>query len=263
MFIALSFVFGTLIGSFLNVVILRLPKEETLSGRSHCMHCGHTLTAGELVPIVSFLWLGGKCRSCSTRISPRYAIIEALTGLLFAATMALVAPKDLTGVLLLARDWFVLCVLFSVFVIDLEHMLILDRIVFPSVAVVLVVNIALDVVQKSGFGWHSATISGLLGALAGPLPFYALWYFSRGRWMGFGDVKLLILLGMILGFPLVFVGVFIAVIAGGLVAMALLFAGRAALKTKIAFGTFLSVGAVVALFWGQPLLSWYLAMIGL
>ena len=262
MYIFLSFIFGTLIGSFLNVVILRLPKEETLSGRSHCVHCGHVLTAGELIPIFRYLWLGGKCRSCKTRISPRYAIIEALTGLLFAATLVIAAPQDLTGVLLLARDWFIVSILLLVFVIDLEHMLILDRIIFPSAILVLMSNIALDLVQKNGIGWHSAAISGLLGALVGPLPFYVVWYLSRGRWMGFGDVKLLILLGMILGLPRVFVGVFIAVILGGLVAVGLLWARKAALKTKIAFGTFLSVGALAALFWGQPLLSWYLAMIG-
>jgi leader peptidase (prepilin peptidase)/N-methyltransferase len=261
--LGIIFYFGAIVGSFLNVVILRLPEEKTLNGRSSCVFCHHTLGAPELFPLFSYLALRGKCRHCHKRISPRYFIIEMITGLLFVGLWLVMAPGDIFGVLYFVRNCFVAAVLLSVFVIDLEHFIILDSIIFLSSIVILVMNGLLGIIGStsilSGSGYF---ISGLIGAVLGVLPFWLIWYFSKGRWMGFGDVKLGMFLGLVLGFPQILVGYFIAVILGGVVSSGLLVLTKKTLKSQIPFGTFLSLGTFIALLYGPRLLSWYMAFLG-
>src|SRR4051812_3628209 len=123
---ALIFYFGCIIGSFLNVVILRLPQEEQLGGRSHCVHCGHILSSYELVPLLSYVGLRGACRACHSTISPRYFIIETITGLLFLTAWLLSAPVGVADYLQLLASWVLLASMVVVFMIDFEHYLILD-----------------------------------------------------------------------------------------------------------------------------------------
>jgi len=259
----LSFCFGAIIGSFLNVVILRLPEGQSLNGRSHCVKCHHLLGAFDLIPLVSFVFLKGHCRYCGVKISPRYFIVELVCGLLFAAAFYSIRPADFSAAVLLLKYWLVLAALLAVFVIDFEHFLILDCIVFPAAGAALILNFVLDLslhIKLLSLG--SNLVSGLLGAAVLWLLFYAVWFFSSGKWLGFGDVKLAILLGLILGWPLVLVGFMIAVIIGGAVsALLLAFFGKT-LKSQIPFGTFLAIGAVLALFYGDKLLNWYLAILG-
>lgn len=259
----LVFIFGSCIGSFLNVVILRLPNEESLSGRSHCVHCGHTLSAMDLVPLLSFTLLGGKCRYCRKPISPRYFIIEIITGLLFVLNWHLVNPYSSLSFFALGVNAFIIGVLIAVFVIDLEHYLILDRIIFPSVIFMAVANLVFDLLAgQTPLTWHSHFISGILAALLATLPFFAVWFFSKGAWMGFGDVKLMLFLGLALGWPNVFVALFLAVILGGILSAMLLALKTKTLKSRLPFGTFLALGSLTALFYGEYLLSWYLGLLG-
>ncbi len=261
--VGIIFYFGAIVGSFLNVVILRLPEEKTLTGRSACVFCHHALGVLELFPLLSFLGLRGKCRHCHKKISPRYFIIELITGLLFAGLWLVMAPTEIFGLLLFVRNCFVAAVLLSVFVIDLEHFLILDSIVFPASAVALVFNVILTLVGGSSlFSTSGLLVSGLVGGLLGFLPFWLIWYFSNGRWMGFGDVKLGLFLGLVLGFTQVFVGYFIAVLLGGAISIFLLMFTKKTLKSQIPFGTFLSFGALLALVYGDRLLNWYMAFLG-
>jgi len=257
------FIFGAAIGSFLNVVILRLPNDEHVTGRSHCPHCGHTLGALELIPLVSFVLLGGKCSSCKANISPRYFIIEGITGLLFLVGWLHFNPLATASWLLFAEWMVVSAAALAIFVIDLEHYLILDVIVFPVLIIVCLLALASDISSgHSIFSFHSLFVSSLLGAAAGSAPFFLIWYFSKGKWMGFGDVKLLLLLGAATGLRLVPVVVLLAIFSGGAVSSVLLIGTKKTLKSHIPLGTFLSISLLVTLVWGQNILRWYLGILG-
>ena len=262
-FALLVFLFGAIFGSFLNVVILRLPKRQTLGGRSHCTTCGHVLSPWELLPLVSFLWLGGRCHSCKARISPRYFIIESVTGLLFLAGWLVIAPKDPLSALLFFKWLCMAAVCLVIFVIDLEHYIILDKIVFPALALVLLLSLIATLLgHQSVLSLSSPFVSAIFGAAAGSLPFFILWYFSKGEWMGFGDVKLMLLLGAAVGLPLVVIALLLAIWSGGLVSGGLLLFSNKTMQSKVPFGTFLTGGALVTLLFGPQLLHWYLGILG-
>jgi leader peptidase (prepilin peptidase)/N-methyltransferase len=270
LFLILVFGFGAIIGSFLNVVILRLPKDETLEGRSHCNSCGHNLRALDLVPIFSYVFLGGKCRYCGHKISPRYFFIELITGVLFALAYSMLNPAlDIYGALTTLKWWLLICVCIITFVVDFEHFIILFYAIVPPAIFVGLLNIFLDInMHRSLLGLTSTFASGILGMLAGFLFFGLFWYASKwktgktGQWMGFGDVELSACLGMMLGWPLIGVSIFIAVILGGAVSVFLLAFKGKTFKSMVPFGTFFSFSAVLSLFYGERLLHWYLALLG-
>ncbi len=259
---SIIFVYGLCIGSFLNVLIWRLPQEKKITGRSKCAHCSHALAAWDLVPVFSYLSLLGKCRYCKKQISPRYFIIEILTGIIFLFSYLYFMPISLVGWIMFFQAVLALCILMIVFVVDLEHYIILDSVILFGVVFMSVFNIILDFLLKhSLFSLNSLFINGLLAAVAAAVPFFGLWFFSKGRAMGFGDVKLALFLGAFLGLSKVFVALFIGIMLGGAVGLVLmLFAGKN-LKTKLPFGTFLSLGAFIALFWGEKILGWYLGLL--
>ena len=260
----LVFYFGCVVGSFLNVVILRLPKGQKLTGRSHCLSCSHQLGTFELVPLLSFVFLFGRCRYCKAKISFRYFVIELLTGLLFMAVWKNGLPLlSVADYALLLRNFFIVAVLIAVFVIDFEHYLILDTVIFPGIILVLLFNLAIGAALGLGLlpGLHNFLWS-LLGAIVAAAPFYLLWLASKGRWLGFGDVKFALFIGAVFGWPLLAVSLMSAVFIGGASSVLLLLSKRKTLASRVPFGTFLSLGAAVALFFGQKLLDWYLSLMG-
>lgn len=244
-----AFVFGCLIGSFLNVVIWRLPRQESLTGRSHCPKCNHQLNVLDLIPLIGFLFFRGKCRYCKAKVSVRYPIIEILTGGLFAFAYFLFPITDITSVVFLLKAFVVIAVCTCVFVIDLEHYLILDKIVFPIAILMLVFAFA--------FGQYSHIGAALLGFL----PFWALWYFSKGKWMGFGDAKFAGLMGLILGLPGFIVALFLSFTLGALTGLSLMAAGKKDLGSKLPFGTFLALSTVISLFFGTKLWAFYWSLL--
>lgn len=260
---AILFAFGLLVGSFVNVLILRLPESKSLGGRSHCPHCRHILSSRDLIPVLSFVLLRGKCRYCKARISKRYPTTELVTALMFAFAGTVVNQNERTWLLSLIFILLTIIFLIVVFVVDFEHYVILDVVVFPAAAVFLLLRLLEDFIIPTVFFRDSSLVSGLLAALAGFIFFGAIWLFSRGRWMGLGDVKFMIPFGLILGFPLVFVGIMSSFIIGSLVSIPLLISGSKQLKSRVPFGTFLAAALVFAMFWGEPVLNWYLALIGL
>lgn len=261
--ILIFFIFGILIGSFLNVVILRLPKEERLTGRSHCPNCAHQLGPGELIPLLSYIFLAGRCSQCRCKISPRYFIIELSVGILFAAASCFYPPADLGSVMLLLKAFLIIAALTVVFVIDLEHYLIFDSVVFLSAAGIIVLNLFSDIVSgMSLFSLNSHTLGGIICGLAFSGLFYLGWLASSGRALGFGDVKLALFLGLAVGWPLTWLGLFLSVMLGGAVSLFLLFFRLKGLKSHVPFGTFLAMGWVITLFWGEKILRWYLALLG-
>jgi leader peptidase (prepilin peptidase) / N-methyltransferase len=232
------------VGSFLNVVAARLPEGRSLlRPPSSCLSCGTQVALRDNLPLLSFLLLRGRCRSCGERIGARYPAVELLTGLLVAGCFL---RFGLSGEAFLAA--FFVSVLVVLSAIDVERRILPDKIVLPSAAVVLVAQVALAPDR-----WLEWTLAALGASL---FLFAALLAYPRG--MGMGDVKLCLLLGAMLG-KLVLVGLMVGMLAA-LVPAALLMArhGVAARKMAIPFGPFLAFGAIVALFWGDGLLDAYL-----
>lgn len=268
-FFSLVFILGTVIGSFLNVVIWRLPRDQKLTGRSKCPNCHHQLIWLDLIPVLSFLFFGAKCRYCSKNISWRYPLIEILVGILFILAVVLVGSIDILNIgnswIKIVEYWFIFSTLIVVFITDLEHYLILDKIIYPATIVVLVLNFLGYVVFKIDPTSNYFLVLGnsIVGMIAGFLPFYLLWKFSKGRWMGLGDAKFGLFLGAILGFPQILLSYFIAFLLGTVVAIPLLATGKKELSSKLPFGTFLAVSALITLWFGPALMAWYFGLIGL
>lgn len=238
---------GILVGSFLNVCIDRLPRgESVVRPPSHCDACGHRLGPADLVPIFSYLWLRGRCRHCGEAISPRVLVVELLTGALFA----LAALCHDLGVSL-AFTLVFSCLFLVVAIIDLEHRLIPNRLVYPGMALALLLS-----PLWPGLGLLRALAGGAVGFIVLLIPYLL----SRGG-MGAGDVKLAALVGMVAGWPGALVAMFLAMVAGGAVAGPLLLLGLRKRKDQIPFGPFLSLGAVATLFYGDFLLAWYISLL--
>ncbi|MGH3022582.1 MAG: prepilin peptidase [Gaiellaceae bacterium] len=231
------------LGSFLNVVAARLPEQRSLvHPPSACRSCGERLAWRDNVPVLSYLLLRGRCRNCGERIGVRYLAVEALTALLVAACFL---AFGLTADAFIAA--FFVSVLVVLSAIDVEHRILPDKIVLPSAAVVLAAQLAVHPDQA---------LEWVLGALGASLfLFVALLAYPKG--MGMGDVKLCLLLGAALG-QLVVVGLMLGMLAALVPAVVLVARhGAAARKMAIPFGPFLAFGAVLALFFGEPLLDAY------
>ncbi len=245
---------GLAFGSFLTVVVHRVPKGESLvSPRSRCPSCGSQLRNADNVPVVSWLLLRGRCRSCGARISPIYPLTELATGALFAA-----AALGFEGVWVAAIMAPFLGLLVALSAIDVRHRIIPNRIVYPSFAVFAASIVVADL---AGAGLDVARAA--LGTLAygGALLVVAL---VSPRGMGMGDVKLAGLIGLVLGslgLRFVAVGAGVGIVLGGAGAIVALLAG-ASRKQALPFGPFLAAGAVVAALFGEQLASAYLRIVG-
>lgn len=248
-------------GSFLNVLILRLPRNQVITGRSHCPQCKAQLGSGELFPLVSYLALRGKCRHCGAKISSRYFWIEIVTASLFTLAFLILLPQTTVDWVVFVHALIVIAVCVVVFVIDLEHFLILDKVVFPAMAITLAASVLISVLARDE-AWYQGLIFSLAGGVIGALPLFSLWLVSGGKWMGFGDVKFAGLMGMILGFPIVLVAIFLAFIIGALGSVPLLLTKSKDLHGKLPFGVFLTIASIACLFFGQEILAGYLKLIG-
>lgn len=266
MFYALIFVIGAMVGSFLNVVIYRLHSGESIvKARSHCPHCAHVLSWYELVPVVSFIMQAGKCRKCGKRISVQYPLVELATGALFVSSVW-------TGCGAIAQHcyaalWFFGSVLIVIFVYDLRHYIIPDKVIYPAIFIAFFYSLfgIFDVRSITSFDLHVVNFNtflfSLLSAVAASSFFAAIFMVSRGKWIGFGDVKLAFFMGLILGWPGIVVALFVAYLFGGIIGMALVLTGKKGMKSQVPFGPFLVVGTLVVLFWGEQLLDYYLALL--
>jgi len=245
---------GLALGSFLNVCIDRLPRGESiLNPPSHCQACHHRLVARDLVPVFSYLWLRGRCRYCQASIPRRLLWVELATGAMFAF---LYWHCGLTPELAVMA--FYACLFIIIFVIDLEHGLILNKVVYAGMVIALLIAVFLPQPWITQLKLHGIANFALGGAI-GFVILLLIAIISRGG-MGWGDVKLAGLIGLAAGFPLVVVTLIMGAILGGLVAAALLAMKKRGRKEAIPFGPFLSVAAVVTLLWGSNILNWYLGL---
>lgn len=246
MYQVVIFILGTTIGSFLNVVILRYLKKAKPTGRSHCPHCHKQLVWWELIPLLSFIFLQARCRHCHQAISVQYPLVELWLGLSMLIIFTPV-PTSLISILHAVLLTILICWLTILAVIDLYTMFLPDQfIVGLSVTVVLL--LALNWMQFNS----STTISG---GLVGAGLLFALWLITRQRGIGFGDVKLMVPLGALVGLKGTLVLLWLAFIGGGLVAFWLLARGKATLKTSLPFGPFLIATAILIVL--MPALSEY------
>jgi len=245
---------GLAVGSFLNVCIDRLPRNRSIvNPSSHCELCQHPLAAKDLIPIFSYLRLRGRCRYCQAAIPQRSLWVELATGLIFAFLYWYYGLSS--GLAVMA---FYACLFIIIFVIDLEHGLILNKVVYPSMVVALLLALFLPqpwLTQLTVPGVANAAIGGGIGFVI----FFLIAIASRGG-MGWGDVKLVALIGLATGFPLVFFSMIIGAILGGIVAIALVIAKKRKLKETIPFGPLLALAAMVTLLWGNSILNWYLGL---
>ena len=268
-------IFGLVFGSFVNALVWRLHKQQLASktkkskfssknlsiinGRSMCVDCGHELAIKDLIPVISWLQLRGKCRYCHKPISPQYPIVELSTVALFVASY-LTWPYFQGDTLEIAEavdfgSWLLVLVGFMALVVyDLRWMLLPNKIVFPLMFIA-VANVLFQSVVSFSF---EPIILSFWGLLVGGGLFYVLFQISAGRWIGGGDVKLGFLLGIIVGGPaLALLMLFLASLIGSLYSVPQLIFGKFSPKSRIAFGPFLITGAIITKLFGQTLIDWY------
>ena len=313
------FFFGLCVGSFLNAVIYRLEVGESIVlklkrqgkgtksllkglspfgrlARSHCPHCKATLKWHDLVPVLSFIFLRGKCRYCGEKISWQYPIVEIATGIIFLLisnfefriSNQILITEFLNGHWSLVIGYFLQLIywlyiasaLIVIFVYDFKHYLIPDKVLFPAIVVSIMYHV-LSIMYGQNYTLYIIlhTLYSYLGSALGASAFFlALVLATRGRGMGLGDVKLAFLMGLVLGWPNILVALFLAFLLGSIVGLGLVLisgisisggptsaGGRTSqnwnpnysLKSQIPFGPFLIAGTFIALFWGSQIVGWY------
>lgn len=252
--------FGLVVGSFLNAVIYRLhSRQSLLEAHSRCVHCGHKLAPRDLIPVVSFFILRRRCRYCHKPISWQYPLVEITTAAAFVMIFNFSArggslPGWQAGALG-GQFWFqtvFICFLIVIFVYDLKHYLILDRILLPACILVIIYQ-----------SWQRQFVPALYGALLLAGFFGLLYLVSKGRWIGAGDVKLGFFLGLLVPFPQTLVVFFLAYFLGAIVSGFLLLLRTKKLTDRLPFGTFLTAAAFLAMLWGEKIINWYFRLIGL
>ncbi len=247
-FYSFIFLFGLAIGSLLNCIIYRLEIEESfLIGRSYCPHCKHILGWQDLIPVLSFLILKGRCRYCKKKISLHYPLVEFFTGILFILVLHYASPNLLiTGYWLLVTSFLII-----IFVYDLKHYIIPDKIIYSAIGITFLYRLFEIQNLKS-------ITNPTLAAFGAGAFFVFIILISKGHWMGVGDVKLAFFMGLFLNFPNILVALFLAFFIGAIIGIGLILAGKKTLKSKIPFGPFLVAGTFLAMFFGQMVIDWYL-----
>jgi len=258
---AFIFVLGVCIGSFLNCVIYRTELQEDLPenspdrkkvsflrGNSFCPNCKHTLGWKDLFPIFSWLFLQGKCRYCKTKISIQYPVVELATGILFVLLFS--QQNIFQSIFYLIISSF----LIIIFVYDLKHYLIPEMALFPAVIITIIYNLIPP--YNTQYIIYSLITTSIATGI-----FFLIFYLSKERAMGFGDVELVFLMGLLLGFPNVLVALFLAFFFGAIIGVMLMAFGKRSagwrIKSEIPFGPFLITGTFIAMLFGKQIISWY------
>jgi leader peptidase (prepilin peptidase) / N-methyltransferase len=243
----LILIYGTVFGSFYNVVGLRVPLNQSIvKPRSHCPNCNHTLTSIDLIPVLSYLFLRGKCRRCKAPISPLYPIIELITGILF-----MLAPIIIGWSLELIIAWTLISLMVIVFVSDIHYMLIPDKVLIVFTCIFLI-------------GRWFIPLSPWWGSLAGAAVGFTLLLvialISKGG-MGGGDIKLYAVIGLALGIKLVLISFFLATFFGAVFGLIGMLVGKVKKGKPMPFGPYIALATITAYFYGEIILEWYIQFI--
>ncbi|MFH1781331.1 MAG: prepilin peptidase [Patescibacteria group bacterium] len=247
-FIVTVFLFGTIIGSFLNALIFRMRSGDSVfNGRSRCPNCKKELRPIDLVPIFSYLYLGGKCAHCKKSISIQYPLVEFATGALFLlGYFKFGYSLELAGFMLLA------CFAIVIFVYDYKYSLILDKVSIPAIIVGLLCAI---------FIYWLSFWQIFFGGFIGAGIFLAQYWISKGKWIGGGDIRLGLFMGVTLGWEMVLLALLIAYVSGAIISLVLIGLKKKGPKDQIPFGTFLSAAFVLVLLYGNEIINWYLNLL--
>lgn len=246
-----AFLMGLVIGSFLNAYEYRLAHGTSIArdrsgkaARSRCPHCGHMLAATELIPVFSYILLGGKCKSCKKSISLQYPLVELATAFVCAIAVWHFGASSAGIVASLYGS-----ILVFIFLYDLKHQLILDRVTVPAIVVAAILS--LTVLQYSLWAI-------VLGSAIGGGFFLLQYVISRGTWIGGGDIRLGVLMGCMLGWQQTVLALILAYIVGAITGVILIASRKMNRKSHLAFGTFLSAATFISLLWGNALIEWYI-----
>ena len=263
-------VFGAVIGSFLNVVIHRVPREESIAfPASHCPNCDTAIRPYDNIPVVSWAVLRGRCRSCRAPISWRYPAVELLTAVMFALTYWLHSGFTLS----LPFDLLFVAAILALIFIDAEHMILPNVITYPGAALALLARVvvpnlygvaSLGGAQTQLRPWLVSLGGAVLGALIGGGFLWLVgWIWERARGveaMGLGDVKMMFMVGAYLGWPLTLLTLFIGVLTGSVAGLATMLGKKERdMQMMLPFGIFLGIGSLVSLFFGAAIIDWYVA----
>lgn len=243
-----------MVGSFLNAWIWRTRHGESIArGRSMCPHCRHKLGFFDLIPVVSFLVMKGRCRYCRKKISVQYPIVEIATAALFLFTAWMYRDTVFLWHGELIKDLIIISLLLTIFVYDFLYMEIWDRTTtFPAIGLFF-----LSVL----FRWNTWQTM-LIGASIGAGFFFLQYVVSKGRWIGGGDIRLGFFMGVVLGYPRVILALFLSYIIGAAVSLVLIAMKKKQLASETPFGTYLAIGTLVTLFLGNGIIDWYMGLIG-
>lgn len=247
---------GIGVGSFLNAWMWRSKKGTSiLKGRSACVHCSYTLTFRDLVPIFSYIVLKGKCRKCKKQIPSKYPVVEAVTGLMFALT-ALAFDPNLSGPILQMWGYFLALLVVTVLLIftffyDYEYGEILDR--------TSLIPAGIWFALAWGMGWMGP-VDMLWGVLIAGGFFLTQFVVSKGKWIGGGDVRFGVFMGVLLGWQGTLLALFLAYIMGAIVGSIMMAAKKTKMTSTIPFGTFLAIATWIAIFYGEEMISWYVGL---
>lgn len=268
------FVIGLCIGSFINAFQYRAEPGKSLKGRSYCPRCKHQLAWYDLTPVLSWIFLGGKCRYCHKPISVQYPIVEILTGVvvvLFVSTTnldqtmtdLLLGEKTFSAFELLNLSIAVVSLLFVVGSLvlialhDYKTKYVLSSVVYWTIAASCIFHATQYNGQLAFWSLINYFLPFFLAAAISGVGFFVIYFFSRGKWMGAGDIELAVLMGILLGWPKTIVAFYVAFVVGALVGGYLLINKQAKMKTEIPFGPFLILGTTIAFFYGKQLLEIY------
>ncbi len=253
-------IFGLILGSFINALVWRIKnKKDWVKERSVCVYCNHELQARYLVPVLSWLWLKGKCAYCKKPISWHYPAIELFTALVFMVSY-LAWQEDFSIInLVLFVLWLKIAVLLvALLLYDLKWMLLPNKLVLP----LTVLSFIFVVIRTVNAGDWNILVSSVAGALVLSGVFWGLFEVSKGKWIGGGDVKIAVSLGLLAGSPLdAFLVLFAASVLGTLVALPLMLSKKAKANTKLPFGPFLIIATFLVFFWGGQLTDWYSSLL--
>lgn len=255
-YVLIVFIFGLIVGSFLNCVIYRLEQKESfLKGRSYCPNCKHQLFAPDLIPVLSFLSLKGRCRYCRRPISWQYPLVELATGFVFTLVFHQFSTVGLASVVYF---WAISSFLIIIFLYDLKHYLISDKVIYTAIALSGAWYLISGIFYAKDFAFSALYSAGLAA-----LFFFLIVLVSKGKWMGEGDVKLAFFMGLFLGWPKIIVALFIAFFTGAIIGIGLMVLKKKTLKSEIPFGPFLVLGTFAALLFGEKIINWYLNLVRL
>ncbi|CAB1059642.1 Leader peptidase (Prepilin peptidase) (EC / N-methyltransferase (EC [Olavius sp. associated proteobacterium Delta 1] len=242
------FIFGLCIGSFLNVCIYRIPASQSIAHpRSKCQKCDNIVAFYDNIPVFSFLWLKGRCRHCGTKIGLRYPTVELLGGLFALATFL----KFGLSVEALIYFAFIACLLVVTF-IDMDHRIIPDLISLPGIPICFAASFALPAVT------YKAALLGII--VGGGSLFLVAWVYSlitKKEGMGGGDIKLLAMMGALVGWQGVVFTIFVSSLVGTLSGLAVMLQSGKGMKLAVPFGPFLAIGGITYIFFGTHLIDWY------